>query len=156
MRLIRHHIRVPAVFALALGWLAVALCNEFACAQGTFSPLTDANIVSLNFNHYFTPDRKAHDADFEWTFTKTEFVLKHGKGAIPADLLERLMPAGTTADEIRGQWKLGDAKEGQRLVLTEIKAGEKAGNKGVSLIIYKTAPTVVRIGQPQYVFGIGQ
>ena len=129
--------------------------SRFVKAQGQFSPVSDANVVDLKFNHYFTPDKKSHDADFEWTFTKTEFVLKKAKGAIPADLLEQLLPKNTTADEIRGKWKLQD-KDGQRLVLTDIKAGDKAGNKDVSLTIYKTAPIVVRIGEPQYVFGVGR
>ncbi|MEY2613501.1 MAG: hypothetical protein RL069_2313 [Planctomycetota bacterium] len=124
-------------------------------AQGQYSPVSEANIVDLTLNHYFTPDKKSHTPDFEWTFTKREFVLKKGKGAIPADLVEKLLPKGATADEIRGQWKLAD-KEGQRLVLTEIKAGDKGRNKEVSLSIYKTAPGVVRIGEPQYVFGIGK
>ena len=124
-------------------------------AQGQYSPVIEADVVVMTLNHYFTPDKKSHAPDFEWAFTKTEFVLKKGKGAIPADLLEKLFPTGTTADEIRGKWKLED-KIGQRLVLTEIKAGDKARNKDVSLIIYKTAPTVIRIGQPQYVFGLGK
>lgn len=59
------------------------------------------------------------------------------------------------ADEIRGLWKL-EGGEGQRLVLTEIKAGDKIGKDNVSLRIYKTAPTVVRIGEPQFVFGVGR
>jgi len=124
-------------------------------AQGQYSSVSEANVADLTLNHYFTPDKKSHKPDFEWTFTKTEFVLKKGKGAIPADLVEKLLPNGATADEIRGQWKVAE-KEGQRLVLTKIKAADKAGNKDVSLSIYKTAPTVVRIGDPQYVFGIGK
>jgi hypothetical protein len=123
--------------------------------QGKYTPVTDEEVVALKLNHYFTPDKKAHDPDFEWSFTKTEFVLKKGKGAIPADLMEKLLPADATADEIRGKWKL-ESKEGQRLVLTEIKSGDKAGKKEASLVIYKTAPTVVRIGEVQYVFGIGR
>jgi hypothetical protein len=35
------------------------------------------------------------------------------------------------------------------------KAGERAGRKNVSLVIYRTAPTVIRIGDPQFVFGVG-
>jgi|GEM_PF-2267097 len=119
------------------------------------APVNETNIVDLTFNHYFTPDKKSHAADFEWTFTKKEFVLKKGTGAIPADLLEKMLPKGSTADEIRGKWRLANT-EGQQLVLTEIKAGDTSGNEEVSLFIYKTAPTVVRIGELQYVFGIGK
>jgi hypothetical protein len=124
-------------------------------AQGNYSPVNETNIVNLTFNHYFTPDKKSHAADFEWTFTEKEFVLKKGTGAIPMDLLEKMLPKGSKADEIRGKWKLVN-KDGQQLVLTEIKAGDTSGNKDVCLIIYKTAPTVVRIGKVQYVFGIGK
>lgn len=142
---------VLAVVISSLQFVAITPVS----AQGQYSPVSEANVVDLTLNHYFTPDKKSHTPDFEWTFTKTEFVLKKGKGAIPTDLVEKLLPKGATADEIRGQWKVVD-KEGQRLVLTEIKAGDKAGNQNVSLSIYKTAPTVVRIGEPQYVFGIGK
>jgi hypothetical protein len=117
-------------------------------------PVTAAEVVTLKLDHYFTPDRKAHEPDFEWIFTKTGFVLKRAQGPIPADLLEQLLPATDTADEIRGQWKL--AKDGQQLLLTGIKAGEKGGKEDVTLFIYKTASTVVRIGEPQYVFSVGR
>ena len=120
-------------------------------AQGKYKPVTEDDVVKMKMNHYFTPDRKGREPDFEWTFTKTEFVLKKGKGPIPADLLGQLLPDGKTADEVRGKWAL-DGKG--RLSLTEIKAGDTAGKKDVSLPIYKTAPTVIRIGETQYVFGL--
>jgi hypothetical protein len=139
------------LMCLAAGWLLAA--GERADAQGKYAEVTDADVVALKLNHYFGADKKGRDRDFEWTFTKTEFVVKKGKGAIPADLMERLLPAGAAADEIRGKWKL-EGKDGKKLVLTEIKAGDTAGKKDVSLVIYRTAPTVVRIGNPQYVFGV--
>jgi hypothetical protein len=117
-------------------------------------PVTAAEGVNLKLDHYFTPDRKAHEPDFEWTFTETDFVLKRAQGPIPADLLEQLLPSSTTADEIRGKWELD--KSGQQLSLTGIKAGEKGGKENVTLFIYKTASTVVRIGEPQYVFSVGR
>lgn len=120
-------------------------------AQGTYGPVTADEVVKLKLNHYFTADKKGHDPDFEWTFTKTEFVVKKGTGPIPAELLGRLLPDGKTADEVRGTWAL-DGKG--RLALTDIKAGDTAGKKDVSLPIYKTAPTVVRIGETQYVFAL--
>ena len=121
-----------------------------------YSPVSAENVVDLKLNHYFTPDKKSHAADFVWTFTKSEFVLKKGTRAIPADLIDKLLGMGATAEEIRGKWQVLADKDGQRLVLTEISAGAKIGRKDVSLSIYKTAPTVVRIGEPQYVFGIGR
>jgi hypothetical protein len=76
---------------------------------------------------------------------------------IPADLRQRLFPAdkAPTADdaaEIRGRWTL-DSKKGT-LILTEVAADKLAGRKSVKLPIYRTAPTVVRIGEVQYVFSL--
>ena len=109
--------------------------------------------MAMKLDYYFTPDRKRGDSDFEWAFAKTGFVLKKGKGAIPADLLGKLLPEGTAADEVRGEWQL-TGKVGQRLVLTEIRAGDKAGKKEVELRIYKTAPNIIRVDEPQYVFTV--
>ena len=133
--------------------LFVAL--ESVRAQEAYSPVNETDIVALKFNHYFTPDKKSHAPDFEWTFTEKEFILRKGTGNISTDLLEKMLPKGSMADTIRGKWKLVN-KDGQRLVLTEIKAGEMSSKKEVNLVIYKTAPTVVRIGEMQYVFGIGK
>jgi hypothetical protein len=52
-----------------------------------------------------------------------------------------------------GKWKLVN-EEAVKLVLTGIKAGEIIGKKRVSFPIYRTAPTVVRIRQPQFVFAV--
>ena len=40
------------------------------------------------------------------------------------------------------------------MILTAIMADTKAGNKDVSLSIYKTAPTAVWIVEPQYMFAL--
>lgn len=145
--------RRSSLFAMACVAGLSGHCASVA-AQGQYSAVTTDDVVALKFNHYFRPNNKALEPDFEWTFTPTEFVMKRAAGPIPDDLQKRLLPAGRSADEIRGRWKLVD-RDGQQLVLTEIKAGEQPGNKVVILVIYKTAPTVVRIGEPQYVFGIG-
>jgi hypothetical protein len=139
---------------LAWPWLA-----SFASAQGNYSAVTAEDVVLLELNHYFTPDRKSHKPDFEWSFTKDEFVIKAAAGAIPADLRERLLPAGGKAEEVRGKWKIA-YESGVKLVLTEIvgtdRVGEEVlGRKESRLPIYRTAPDVVRIGEPQYVFGVG-
>jgi hypothetical protein len=144
------------VLGLVVGSLLGAGCKRLS-ARGPFlvaGPVTEAEVVNLQLNHYFTPDRKAHEPDFEWTFTKAEFVLKKAQGPIPADLLEQLLPPNTPADEIRGKWQL--AKDGQQVILTEIKAGDKDGKEAVPLLIYKTASSIVRIGEPQYVFSVRQ
>ena len=145
-------LRLTFVGLLTAGCLLAAASN--VVAQGQYSPVTDEEVMALRLNHYFTPDDKGHEPDFEWTFAMGEFVMKKGKGAIPAWLREKLVAKGAAADEIRGKWKI-ESKEGQQLVLTEIKAGGKVGMKEVRLPIYKTAPTVVRIGEVQHGFGIG-
>jgi hypothetical protein len=122
-----------------------------ALAQGPYTPVSEEEMTKLKLNHYFTPDKKGLQPDFEWTFTKGEFLIKKGKAAIPADLRKKLL-AGD-AEEIRGEWKL-EEKDGRKLVLSDIKVGNKTQMKEVRLPIYKTAPTVVRIGEPQYVFAI--
>ncbi|MFN0055913.1 MAG: hypothetical protein ACKV0T_27530 [Planctomycetales bacterium] len=124
-------------------------------AQGRFPPVTDGDVLGLSLNHYFSADKKHHPADFEWTFTETTFLLRKGDGPIPVDLQAKLLPKGAAADEIRGRWKL-DEKDGPALVLTKIQAGDKEGRPEVRLPIYRTAPTVIRIGEPQYVFAFDQ
>jgi hypothetical protein len=137
-------------------YLAVTVCllglARHGFAQGDFS-VERIDLPAMKLNHYFPlPDKKFHEADFEWTFKKGTFSVKKGKGAIPIDLVEKLLPEGETADEIEGQWVL---KKGN-LVLTEIKAGKKKGREEVTVSVFKTAPTVIRIGysDAQYVFGI--
>jgi hypothetical protein len=145
------------VLAIAAGLLLAG--GGRANAQGQYREVTAEDVLASQLNHYFSADKKSHQPDFTWSFTKDEFILKAGAGAIPADLVKRLLPAGVKADEIRGKWKL-ISQDGRHLVLTDILAtdssgGEVLGNKEAKLIIYRTAPTVVRIGDPQYVFGIG-
>ena len=124
-----------------------------ANGQGKYAPVTADDVPTLQLNHYFTGAKKGgRTADFEWTFTKDGFTIKKGKAAIPADLLAKLLPEKATADEITGKWKV----DAGRLVLTDIRAGETKGKESVELPIYRTAPTVVRVGEPQYVFGVGR
>ena len=66
--------------------------------------------------------------------------------------LGKLLGEKATADEIAGKWKV----DAGQLVLTDIKAGEAKGKESVKLRIYRTAPTVVRVGEPQYVFAVGR
>lgn len=128
----------------------ILLGQRYADAQGTYHPVNSEDVVAMKFNHYFKIDQTHHEADFEWSFCRDEFVIKNGRQAIPADLCERLLPNATRSDEIRGTWRVKDG----RLFLTDIKYGDKVGNKIVELVIYRTAPTVIRIGEPQYVFAV--
>jgi hypothetical protein len=133
---------------------AVLILGQAACfAQGEYTKVTEDDVVALRLNHYFTADKKAHWPDFEWTFSDGEFVIKDGDGKIPDYLTKKLLPPGKTASEIRGKWKLED-KDGRHLVLSSIKADGKAQKQEASLIIYRTAPTVVRIGDVQHVFEV--
>lgn len=141
------------VLELVVGCLLAAGSCEHASLVAV--PVTEAEVANLKMDHYFTPDRKRHDADFEWTFTKTGFVLKKARGPIPADLLGELLSRNTPADEIRGVWRLH--KDGS-LILTGIKAGEERGKEDATLLLYKSASAIARmdIGESQYVFIVGQ
>ncbi len=150
MRCSRFARGIPLRLVVLSGLLALP---GMLVAQGPYKAVTAEDVVKLEFAYYYTPDKAYREVDFEWTFTETGFVLKAGKGSIPADLRNRLLPPDTDAEEIRGHWKIDD-REGTRLVLTNIKAGDQPGNQDVALPIYRTAPTIVRIGLPQYVFRV--
>ncbi|MFO0811816.1 MAG: hypothetical protein U0796_01260 [Gemmatales bacterium] len=152
MPVVHQHRGIDRIYFLT-GCLLVVIPG-ISYGQGSYTPVTAEQVAKLKLNHYFTADKKYQRPEFTWTFTATEFVIKKGEGAIPSDLLNKLLTEGVTAEEIRGSWKL-TGKENQELVLTEIKAGKQVGKKEVRLHLYKTAPTVVRIGEPQYVFAIG-
>lgn len=143
--------RIGLLLVLAVSLHASgALCP----AQGKFR-LADTDIQGMRFGHYFPlPERKYHDVDFEWTFQKDTFTLKKGKSPIPAELQSALLEADEHADHIEGTWQL----KGGTLLLTNIKAGTAKARTEASLGVYKTAPTVVRIGvaEAQYVFGTGK
>lgn len=106
----------------------------------------------MRLNHYFTAEKKGREADFEWRFFKDGFVIKSAKGTIPADLQEKLVRKGARVDEISGKWRI--EKDSGQLTLLEIQEGKKPLNTKASFRIYRTAPTVIRVGSPQYVFGI--
>jgi hypothetical protein len=131
--------------------LLVALAAGLS-AQGNFD-VKDEHIAGMKLNHYFTADNKHRTPEFAWEFVKDGFTVKKGKNAIPTHITDQLLGAGVTADEITGKWKLADGK----LELTGIKAGDKAGKEKVSLTVFRTAPTVVRVNAPsQHVFVTGK
>lgn len=144
----------PVSIAVAVGGL-LALCAGRVSAQAAGEPggVVEADVIKMSMTHYHPAEGKARDPDFEWRFTRTEFVLKKEKGPVPAELLRKVFPDNTAVEEVRGKWRL--EKGGRQLVLTEIKAGGKAGPKAVVLPIGRTAGTVVRIFEPQqYVFEV--
>lgn len=130
--------------------VALLFSCQVAAAQGNYREVTENDVVAMKLNHYFTADRKAHDPDFVWTFTPGEFVLKDGTGTIPAYLHDTILPRGRAAREIKGSWKLKDG----RLVLTGMKADGRNVVDDASFPIYRTAPTVIRVGDVQHVFGL--
>lgn len=137
---------------IALWSVAVLMLTMDRAVAEPYALITEAEVVGLKLNHYFNAQGQSQTRDFEWTFTKTEFTIRKGKGAIPADLVKKLLPDGATADVITGKWNLLN-KNGQHLVLSGIKAGDRDGKKeDVKISIFRTAPTVIRIGDPQYVF----
>ena len=123
-------------------------------AQVKYARVTQADVTAMRPAHYFTADAKYYPAQFEWSFSESEFQLRNERGAIPKELIEKLLPAGATAEEVRGKWKLtqADGQTGQLLVLTEIAAGDIRGKKEVRLPISRTAPGVIRVGDPEIVF----
>jgi hypothetical protein len=137
------------------GLFASALVSP-ASPVGKYPPVTSGEVPQLKLHHYH-PDRgqMGRPADFEWTFTKDGFTLRKRMGPIPEDLRKKLLPDGASADEITGTWAIVKGPRGeQEIVFTGIRAGDRPGREKATYHIYKTAPTVVRIGEPQYVFSL--
>lgn len=133
-------------------FLCLLIVSTLCAAQGNYAPVTNDDVVTMKLNHYFTKAKKHHERDFEWTFADTGFVIKPATGAIPEDLVEKLLPEGTEPKEITGKWSI-DSKTGE-IVFTDIQAGDFAGREDVRCPLYRTAPTVIRLGDPQYVFAL--
>jgi hypothetical protein len=130
---------------------AIAL-PTLAWSQGDFK-VAESDIPAMKFNHYYGPDKKHREPDFEWSFANETFVLKKRKSAIPDDLQAVFLEKAATADEITGKWSFKDGK----ITFSDIKAGKQEAKKEASIGVYKTAPTVVRIGDvPQYVFAVAR
>ncbi|MFO0960510.1 MAG: hypothetical protein U0800_24260 [Isosphaeraceae bacterium] len=134
--------------------LVGGLCPAMAQspAGGRYPSVRADQVVRLRLEGYDTPDGRSHEADFEWTFSRDGFVVKKGKGAIPADLSKKLLSEGVTTGEIRGKWALENG--GQDLVLTGIKAGDTAGKGKVTMVIEQTGAGIFRVGSPEYRFGL--
>jgi hypothetical protein len=138
--------------AIFLGLLAG--CSDRAPDPiGRYAPLVNADIPALALNHYFTREGKARFDVFSWTFTETRFVIKPGRGPVADELVERLLPAGAAATVIEGRWALQDSpRGGQSLVLTGITGDGRPGRERAEYAIYRTGGSVIRLGEPQYVF----
>lgn len=141
----KQMIRLAACLIVILVW-----CDSQVFGQGSYADVTAEDVVALKLNHYFTSDKKSREADFLWAFTRDDFVIKKGKGAIPVELSAKLLQKGEATDEIKGKWRVKQGK----LILSAIPQREGSPKQEVALNIYRTAPTVIRIGEPQYVFEV--
>ena len=149
------HIRPASSPLAALAILLSILAPAPAPGQGTYAPVTAADVVAMRLMDAFDADGKRREPAFHWTFTdEGGFVLKKAAGSIPEHLLGTLLkpaPAGrpNAADEVRGKWAL----KGGQLVLTDIRvgggAGDVAGADKVEMHIYRSAPDVIRIDHRQ-------
>jgi hypothetical protein len=156
----------PVFFGVTRVALALLACTAFVRATkadptdglAKYSAVTAPNVDAMSFVHYYTPDKKYRQADFEWTFSKNGFVIKGYDAPLPADLLRQFLPkegAEKRVTQIKGKWRL-EGKDGQRLVFTSIEGrtqeGDVAGRKRTTISIFKTAPTLIRLGERQYSF----
>jgi hypothetical protein len=145
---------LPVSVRLGAGAAACVLATSCVAGQpGRLGAVSKSDIPSLKLNHYFTRDGKAHFDVFSWTFTETRFALRPGKGPIADELLNRLLVDKATPKVIEGRWALKDSgRGGQVLELTEIQGDGKPGREQAEYAIYRTGGTVIRLGEPQYVF----
>ena len=142
-------VRRRFIHVMAFGAVFLLAGNTLR-GQGTYAPVTAADVVAMRLMQHFDADGKAREPAFHWTFAKDgSFVVKKGAEAIPDKLLKTLLkPAAgrpAAADEVRGNW----AVDGGQLVLTDIRAGEAAGAAKVHLDVYRSAPTVIRVDDRQ-------
>lgn len=132
--------------------LALVVATGTVRAQGHYAPVADSDLIGASFNHYYDANMKAViPPDFSWTFTATNLVIKLGKGPIPADLLQQLAAGAKDVKTIVAGWKV----EAGQLVITGPTVDGEPRRTMVKLPVNRTAPTVIRIGQHQYVFSPG-
>ncbi len=118
-------------------------------AQGNYAPVTTKDLVEAKFNHYYGANRKAvMPPDFSWNFTATNLVIKTAQGSIAPDLIERLAAGKNEVKTIEAEWKV----EHGELVISRIKVDGQPTRTLAKLPAFRTAPTLIRIGERQYVF----
>lgn len=132
--------------------LVIAACvisARLAPAQGAYNPVTGPDLAGADFNHYFNDNKKVvTPPDFSWTFSATDLVIKAGKGLLPADLTRQLAAGRKDVKTIEATWKV---ENGSLLISVTAIDGNPASGEA-SFRAYRTAPTVIRIGEQQYVF----
>ncbi len=121
-----------------------------------YAQARDADLTSAKLIHYSTPTKLYNQADFEWSFTNTNFVIRCHLSPIPGAIVDRCLPKICAASRITGKWTIKDGK-GQWLVLTGIRVEKYDVPVEVKFPIFKIAPRIIRIGKSdQYVFLIGR
>lgn len=136
----------PGILILAMGLISAPVQ---ARAQGHYEPVVAGDLVGAKFNHYYDANMKAViPPDFSWNFTATNLTIRAGKGAIPADLLMQLAGGMKDVKLIEAGWKLTAGE----LVVSGIRLDGKPTRTMAKLSVFRTAPTVIRIGVHQYVF----
>ncbi len=136
----------------ALLVLALVGFTTGAVAQGNYAPVTAADLPGAKFNHYYNEKGKAvFPPDFTWSFSTNSLHIKAGKGPIPPDLLNHLAGGRKGIKEVQAGWKIKD----HHLFISGILLDGEPVRTMVKLPVYRTGPTVIRIGEKQYVFSPG-
>jgi hypothetical protein len=143
--------RLFALPFLSIAALLLAVGSVEGDGPIGYSQVTQADLPLLSLNHYFDANGKSPGTKFVWTFAADgTFDVQPGEAGIPLDLRQRLAGDVAEAKQISGKWKL----EGRMIRFSEVKIDGKPATpeEQASYSIYRTAPTVIRIGEPQYVF----
>lgn len=151
-------------------WLSVGLAAllAFSAWQGgalaagpapgfDYAAVTETDVPRMKFAHFFDEQKQFHDAAFAWTFDADgTFRIAAGKKAIAGELCRRLLGEAVEVQEITGRWRLVPGNNGGVLIrfLEVVADGKERQTEDATYRIYRTAPTVVRIGEPQYVFSL--
>lgn len=128
--------------------LAVLFVAQAASAM-PYQAVTAEDMPKFKLNHYFNKENKSTLLDFDWTFDKDGTFKMEAKEALPVHLRELLLSKDSKAKALTGKWAIANGE----ITFTEIKAGDEKGVEKAKMHVYRTAPTVIRIGEPQYVFG---
>lgn len=143
---------------LALATLtAPADASENAQAANPYKEVSEQDVTKLQFVHYFDEQKQYQPAEFAWTFAEDgTFELRAGKRPIAVELRRRLTGDEAEVRQITGRWQLDVNRCGGKLLtFTDIKADDAAvSTEFAGYSIYRTAPTVIRLDTPQYVFAI--
>lgn len=145
------HSRLVVDTLIVIGFLFTV--DAKAAEPGRYKPITKEEIPRLELAYYYTPDKDYRKPDFAWKFREGKFALAAEESQVPEELMQRLLGKNVTPGKVRGRWELID-DNGMKLVLFSIVADGHKIKRKVILPIYRTAPTVIRIGNPQLVFTV--